>query len=341
MTAPTGTPRILQIHPTRLCNLRCHHCYTSSAPELREMLPIDVLRRAVSDATAEGYNVASLSGGEPLLYSELALLLDHIRQQGMHVMLTTNGTLLTEKRLDPLQGRVDLMAVSIDGIPESHNQIRASETAFSAMESNLERLRQSQIPFGFIFTLTQFNLDELEWVADFAQAQGAAMLQVHPLERAGRAASEMIEEWPDEIEKAYAALEVERLQELKGCALPIHLDLVDARMLGQLADEAFAEDCENWREGSFADLVAPLVIEPDGQVSPLQDGFPAQFSLGNILREDLAGMMQRWQKEKAVAFRRVCRETTQKLSQQQALPFVNWYEAISQSAAESLCYLPS
>ncbi len=82
------------------------------------------------------------------------------------------------------------------------------------MAKNLEYLRQVKISFGFIFTLTLFNLDELAWVAQFAREQGARLLQVHPLEEEGRAGSELHGAAPDELEIAHAFIEVARLQKM-------------------------------------------------------------------------------------------------------------------------------
>jgi MoaA/NifB/PqqE/SkfB family radical SAM enzyme len=73
----------------------------------------------------------------------------------------------------------------------------ADPRAFSTMAARLEGVRRSGIPFGFIFTLTQFNLHELEWVAGFALQQGARLLQIHPLEEAGRAAERLAGARPD------------------------------------------------------------------------------------------------------------------------------------------------
>ena len=42
----TGSRRFLQVHPTRRCNLRCLHCYSSSGPDQREELPLAMLRDA-------------------------------------------------------------------------------------------------------------------------------------------------------------------------------------------------------------------------------------------------------------------------------------------------------
>src|SRR3569833_4013545 len=72
---PTGNTRVVQIHPTRRCNLRCLHCYSSSSPDERGMLDKELLLGAVRDAARAGYNWASISGGEPLMYTHLVTLL--------------------------------------------------------------------------------------------------------------------------------------------------------------------------------------------------------------------------------------------------------------------------
>src|SRR4051794_10210784 len=100
---PTGTARVLQIHPTRRCNLRCLHCYSSSGPEEHGDLPAALLQDAVTDARVAAYNVAAFSGGEPTLYKPLRLLLEHARGCGMLTTVTSNGMLLDRRRLESLQ----------------------------------------------------------------------------------------------------------------------------------------------------------------------------------------------------------------------------------------------
>src|SRR4249920_1312004 len=140
---PTGNSyRVLQIHPTRRCNLRCLHCYSSSGPEESSELSIALLRDALTDASEEMYSAVGISGGEPLLYKPLHELLEHAHQSGMKTTVTSNGMLLTEKRLEALRGVVDLLAISLDGVPASHNRMRASERAFDTMVARLEGVRQ-------------------------------------------------------------------------------------------------------------------------------------------------------------------------------------------------------
>src|SRR3569832_2267419 len=170
------------------------------------MLDKELLLGAVSDAARAGYNWASISGGEPLMYTHLVPLLAHARTCGLRTAIATNGMLLDARRVDAIAEVVDLIAISVDGVPESHNTIRDSARAFDLMASRLQGLRERGLNFGFIFTLTQHNLHELQWVVQFALEQGARLVQVHPLDGVGHAETRMPGESPDEREAAFYAL---------------------------------------------------------------------------------------------------------------------------------------
>lgn len=334
--APTGRARILQLHPSRRCNLRCLHCYSASSPEEHDQLDSELLQAAIADAAAEGYTVVSCSGGEPLLYKPLRTLLDQAHQCGMTTALTTNGMLLDERRLEQLHGAIDLIAISLDGIPASHNRMRASERAFEQMVARLEGLRSSAIPFGFIFTLTQYNLNELEWVARFAIEQGARLLQIHPLEETGRAFATLRGGRPDAVEAAFAYLEVLRVQALAQGKLHVQLDLADRELLRSQPDKVFAAElAAQAQEAPLAELLSPLIIEADGMVVPIQYGFARAYALGNLRDGDLRSHAARWRREQLPGFRALCRKVYDETTSAQGLPFFNWYEAIARTAASA------
>src|SRR4051812_13053507 len=72
-----GPDRIIQLHPTLRCNLRCPHCYSESGPTADTDLDVDALCATLTDARALGFTVAAISGGEPTLWRELPVLLEH------------------------------------------------------------------------------------------------------------------------------------------------------------------------------------------------------------------------------------------------------------------------
>lgn len=329
---PTGESlRVLQVHPTRRCNLRCLHCYSASGPEVREELPLAPLLAAVESAAAEGYTVLGCSGGEPVLYPYLPELLAQARALGMLTTVTSNGMLLDEARLELLAGKVSVLAISLDGMPESHDRMRSRGGAFDAMKANLPGVRASGVPFGFIFTLTQHNLHELDWVAAFAEEQGARLLQIHPLEAAGRGAS-LDGATPDAREGTAAFLEVERLQARYAGRLAFQLDLLHREAAELEPDRVLAMTLEHEADRPFSDLVSPLILEADGTLVPVQYGFPRTYALGSILEEDLRALALRWRRDRLPAFRALCRAALADLREGSVLPFRNWYEVLARRA---------
>ncbi|SPE42990.1 conserved hypothetical protein [Candidatus Sulfopaludibacter sp. SbA3] len=320
MTLTGPDVHILQIHPTKRCNLRCLHCYSSSGPRERGELGAPLLLSAVRDAASLGYNVLSVSGGEPLLYSKLESVCREAHQHGMVITLVTNGTVITQRKLDAMEGLIDLMAISLDGVPERHNRMRGSKRAFQRMERRLDLVRRARIPFAFVFTLTQDNLPDLEWAADFAVAQGASMLQVHPIEEYGRACSDLPGQAMSDEQTGTAWMVAECLRDIHRGKLLIHLDTLSRYQLPVSLD-------------ALDDLVSPLVVEDDGTVVPLRYGFPRAFAFGSLHTHTLAELASGWKYRRAAAFDELCRDTMRK-ARQSDRTFANLYELLSEEAAD-------
>ena len=330
MLAPTGRSRALQIHPTRRCNLRCLHCYSLSGPDEREELSEELLCSAIEGANAEGYTVVNVSGGEPLMYDPLRPVLDKARQCGMVTTVTSNGMLLDEKRLGRLQGGLDLLAISLDGIPASHDKMRGNPVAFKTMERCLQNVRQSGIPFGFIFTLTQHNLQELSWVADFALNQGAKILQIHPLEEVGRASECLNGSFPDTVESAYAFLAATELDTRYRGRLKIQLDLASRNMLEKDPERYFAhKQGSSWEDELLSELVSPLVIEQDGAVVPLSYGFSREYAIGNLYDAPLTALAGEWKVDKRRSFWELCQRAHKEITSSN-IRLHNWYDTLFQ-----------
>ena len=172
MSAPGRTPNIVQIHPTtRVQPAVSSLLIPLPVPEQIGLLDYETVRDGLTGAVDEGYEVASFSGGEPILCEDLGRMLRHAKELGMRTTVTSNGILLSAARLSMLAGDTDVLAISLDGVPESHDRMGGSEKSFERMLMNLQAVRDSGITFGFIFTLTQYNVNEVAWAAQFAVEQ--------------------------------------------------------------------------------------------------------------------------------------------------------------------------
>jgi MoaA/NifB/PqqE/SkfB family radical SAM enzyme len=289
-----------------------------SSPDETEALDVDLLLAAIIDAAGEGYDVLAVSGSEPLLYRDLPRLIRRAKEVGMTSAVTTNGTLLDDRRLAMIGG-VDLLAISLDGVPASHDRMRGARS-FERMSRRLDGLRASGIRFGFIFTLTMQNLDELEWVAEFALAAGASLLQVHPLELAGRGLP-LGGARPDEEELQWAVVEASRVQTAVGPSLTVHVDAVARGSLTQVLDRPGGTT-------GFAGLVDPLVIESDGSITPVEHGFDRSWSLGSLHRDSLATCVDRFRTDRLADLEEHVLRGAAVDAAGRDSRFVNWHEAV-------------
>ena len=286
--AAGGPDADIQVHPTRRCNLSCTHCYTSSGPREKGELPVGLLEQAVADAFELGYRQLAVSGGEPFLYRDLPRLLAGARAIGMRTSVTTNGTVLGPARLADVVEHLDLLAVSVDGPPADHNLLRASPSAFSRMRQGLATVHTSGVPFGFIFTLTRYNAHQLEWLVGFAEDEGAAGVQIHPLTGMGRARSEMRGAEPDGLELLAARAEAARLAALHP-GVAIHVDALTHDEL-----EAAQEQLVPGADAALCDMAPSLIVTDTASVIPITHDIDDSLALGSLIDGRLAELGPRW-----------------------------------------------
>jgi MoaA/NifB/PqqE/SkfB family radical SAM enzyme len=317
--------KILQLHPTRRCNLRCLHCYSDSSPEARDELPLKLVIRVVEEAAALGYGVVSLSGGEPFMYRPLAPLLAAAKAAGMQTQMVSNGLAITKRNLDAAAGALDLIAVSIDGMADDHDRMRALPGAFRRLEGRLKLIRDSGVPLGLVFTLSMWNVHQIEWAVEYAIRNGARLLQIHPLEATGRAAA-LIDDVPDEIEAGAALLETFRLQGLVGDRLAIQVDIATSGRLGRMIEGKSGRPPDR-----ISDIVSPLVVEPDGICVPMEYGFPREYALGNVHDAPLTDLANRWMERRLPAFVASMTRMQESLAAGTERVVVNSYDTLRES----------
>lgn len=174
---------------TRTCNLKCVHCYTSSEAR-RYPGEIDTATaKAVLDDLAEFKVPAVLfSGGEPLVRLDLFELAAHARSRGLHVVLSTNGTLITRdtaQRLKDLQ--FAYVGISLDSaIPAIHDEFRGVEGAFQRTMAGFRHCRAVDQKVGLRLTLTRHTVENLHLIFDLIEREGINRACFYHLCPAGR-----------------------------------------------------------------------------------------------------------------------------------------------------------
>ncbi len=160
----------IQIHPTRKCNLTCLHCYSSAGPGFKEMLDVEALKRFLAYAYQHGFNNISVSGGEPFLYDGLEELFKYSRSLGYQNTMASNGMLLQSERNQRILEYVDLIAISLDGPEELHDQIRLRSRRYAEIQ-NLDDTGIRQFAYRSGFALKGHQLFRRQIMQNFHRHQ--------------------------------------------------------------------------------------------------------------------------------------------------------------------------
>jgi len=174
---------------TRTCNLRCVHCYTSSeAVRYPGELSTGECKAVLDDLAAFGVPAVLFSGGEPLARPDLFDLAQYARGLGLHVVASTNGTLITPQAARRfVELGFSYVGISLDSAdPATHDRFRGVEGAFSRTIEGFRRCIEAGQKVGLRMTLTPHNASSLGSVFDLIEREGINRACFYHLCPAGR-----------------------------------------------------------------------------------------------------------------------------------------------------------
>ena len=171
-----GQLKELWFHVTDTCNLACRHCLFAASPAKKESLDRVELFAAIEKGAELGCRLFYFTGGEPFVYPDFPEVLAHVQKQdpAAHAVVLTNGLLLKKhlaglKQLDP--ERLHLQ-VSLDGLRETHDQLRGSGS-FEALQENVAAAVRENFALTVSVAVNQANAGQLPDITREAAKMGA------------------------------------------------------------------------------------------------------------------------------------------------------------------------
>ena len=154
---------------TNGCNFRCPFCHNASIVTGKESdMPLDsnelltflAGRKKILDGIC-------ITGGEPLLHSEIPEIISEIKKLGYKIKLDTNGS--QPERLQSLldAGTVDYVAMDIKHCREKYAIASGSDSAVIPVGKSVEILKNAPVDFEFRTTVVSqlHSPDDMESVA--------------------------------------------------------------------------------------------------------------------------------------------------------------------------------
>ena len=125
---------LMQFQRSYLCNQNCMHCAISEFRKNikpKDYMSIDDIKILADQADAYGLASICISGGEPLIFSDLEEIINAFRPERFVLSLDTNGLTLSEDKIKWLvEKEVDRIHLSIDGLQKNHDTFRLTEGAW-------------------------------------------------------------------------------------------------------------------------------------------------------------------------------------------------------------------
>jgi radical SAM protein with 4Fe4S-binding SPASM domain len=174
---------------TRTCNLNCVHCYTcSTAQKYPGELTTEQCKSVLDDLADFKVPAVLFSGGEPLVREDVFELAAHARQRGLHVVLSTNGTLIDAPKARQLADlKFAYVGISLDSAnPAVHDEFRGMKGAFERTLRGFHHCVDAGQKVGLRLTLTRHTCQNLDAIFELIEREGIDRACFYHLCPAGR-----------------------------------------------------------------------------------------------------------------------------------------------------------
>lgn len=330
MASANHPPGLLMLHLLGRCNLECAHCYMEGSPRRREELPLELVLRAIGESKALGIGTIVVTGGEPLLYRGVERVLEAAAAvPGVQTTLCTNGTSLTSRRAAQLNEWKIRVNVSVDGHPEYHDRFRHLRGAFRASERGAQAAIAAGLAVTIISSISQANLDAVDFLLDWAAKLGADQFLVQPLLTLGRGA--------DIADRCLTFAQLNRLiLHLTDLANEeryrnLRCQVIGARKQFLLAHPCGAFVCNGTGcHRGVSKEIKKLIVREDGTVLPEVPTLSHRYALGNIREATLAQLVARYFERGYDQFDKLCRVTYAEVLPSWDCVIVPWEQILSE-----------
>ncbi len=163
---------------TMACNMKCMHCGSACVNALPNELTTDEALNLCDGLGKLEMKWITLSGGEPLTRKDWPQLAKGLVKNGIIPNIITNGWLLEEDTvLEMRKSNVGTVAISIDGLKETHDKIRRKGSYDRSMNA-FKLLKKHGQYCGAITSINKSNLTQLDKLKDILIGLGVDSWQL-------------------------------------------------------------------------------------------------------------------------------------------------------------------
>ena len=290
--AAEGVGPVVVWNSTKTCNLRCMHCYMKSdARKYQDGLSTAEAKKCIDDLAAFHVPVLLFSGGEPLIRPDFFELAAYAAAAGVRPTLSTNGTLITRevaRRIKEIG--VGYVGISLDGLRDVNDTFRGVAGAYEKAMQGIENCVAVGQRVGLRFTINHHNIQELDHIFDFIEAEQINRVCFYHLVYSGRGEAMVDQDVSPEDSRRAMDTIIRRTKDFEARGLEKEILTVDNHCDGvymylkALADGETETAAQIKKylsmNGGNRSGIAFGEVDPQGYVHP--DQFTQHHTFGNV-----------------------------------------------------------
>jgi heme b synthase len=187
---PAAHPlRMIAWELTRNCNLDCVHCRArAGSGPFEDELSFAECVRIIDDIAAFASPTIILTGGEPLLRSDIFDIAAYAASKRLRTVIAVNGTLVDRQTALKLkEAGILRVSMSLDGKDSvSHDSFRRVPGSFDAVIRAARTFIETGLPFQINTTVTRLNSNQLPEIYNLVKSIGAVAWHTFLLVPVGR-----------------------------------------------------------------------------------------------------------------------------------------------------------
>jgi radical SAM protein with 4Fe4S-binding SPASM domain len=185
-----GSPPVIVIEPTNVCNLRCPLCPSGNGTLKRAKgyMDYDLFRKIIDEVKQTAFMVVLWNQGESYLNNDFSRMIRYASDNKLFTLVSTNGN-VDLKAEEVIDSGLDSMIVSLDGATqETYNKYRVNGDLQKVLD-NVKALVRAKKHLGstsplirWQFLVMKHNEHELKEIRQIAEEAGVDNLELKSIQ---------------------------------------------------------------------------------------------------------------------------------------------------------------
>jgi radical SAM protein with 4Fe4S-binding SPASM domain len=185
-----GSPPIVMIEPTNICNLRCPLCPTgnNTLKRTKGYMSFDVFKKIIDEIHSTAFMIVLWNQGEPYLNQDFSKMVKYASDHDLFTLVSTNGNIDYDAE-EIINSGLDSMIISLDGTTqETYNKYRVNGNLQRIIDNVKElvaarkRLNKTNPLLRWQFLVMKHNEHEIEEIKKMASELEVDNLELKSLQ---------------------------------------------------------------------------------------------------------------------------------------------------------------